>query len=75
MMCALKNNKVVPCAGEFVLSEGLCLKHAVLFDVWICEHEGFRVYQSDYPRRWKRSKVHKWLNEIGNEKANKILNS
>lgn len=73
MRCTLKNNRVVPCAGEFIPSEGLCLKHAVLFDFWICDCKGHRVYRTDYPLNWKRSKVHQWLNNIGNENANKIL--
>lgn len=74
MSCAVKNNRVVPCGGEFIPSEGACLKHAVLFDIWICEHEGHRIYRTEYPRGWKRSKFHQWLNKIGNENAEKILN-
>lgn len=74
MLCALKNNHTVPCGGKFVPSEGLCLKHAVLFDVWICEYGGHRVYRSDYSQNWKRSKFPQWLNKIGNEIAIKIFN-
>lgn len=71
--CSAKNNKVVPCAGKYIPSEGCCLKHAVLFDVWICEFEGYRVYRTDHPIDWKRSKFHKWLNKIGNKNAIKIF--
>ncbi len=71
--CVAKNNRTVPCGGEFIPSEGLCLKHAVLFDVWICEHGGDRVYETKYPRNWKRSIFYKWLNKIGNINAREIL--
>jgi len=67
------NNSVVACSGEYMPSEGCCLKHAVLFDVWICEFGGYRVYRTDYPRNWKRSKFHQWLNKIGNENAEKMF--
>jgi hypothetical protein len=75
MKCALSTNRVVPCSDDFIASEGLCVKHAVLFDFWVCERQGYRVYQTDYPLNWKRSKVHQWLNILGNENAEKILNS
>lgn len=71
--CAAESNRIVRCGGPFMESQGCCLKHAVLFDVWICEHEGFRVYRTDYPRNWKRSKFQQWLNGIGNANAEKIL--
>lgn len=74
MRCTLKHNRNVPCAGRYILSEGLCLKHAILFDVWICEYDGYRIYRTDYPLNWKRSKVHQWLNKLGNQNAQKILN-
>ena len=73
MLCALGNNQIVPCGGEFIPSVGLCSKHAVLFDFWFRERQGWRVYRTDYPHNWKRSKVHQWLNIIGNENAEKIL--
>lgn len=75
MQCSARNNKIVTCDGEYIPSEGCCLKHAILFDVWICECEGRRVYQTDYPLGWKRSKFHKWLNIIGEEVATKIYKS
>ncbi len=75
MFCAARTNRIVPCGGELIPSEGLCLNHAILFDVWICGYGGFRVYQTEHPRNWKRSKFHHWLNEIGNKQATKILNS
>lgn len=74
MECAAQSNEVVGCKGRFVPSEGCCLKHAVLFDVWVCEHEGYRVYRTDYPRNWKRSKFHQWLNDLGEANAQLILN-
>lgn len=73
MNCAAKYNPTVFCAGDFMESQGCCLKHAVLFDIWIAEFEGFRVYQTDYPRNWKRSKFHEWLNKIGPEVAQKLF--
>lgn len=61
-LCNARFNKTVPCNGEFIKSEGCCLRHAVLFDVWICDEDGFRVYKTEYPLNWKRSKFHQWLN-------------
>lgn len=73
MECAARHNRVIMCDGEYVPSEGCCIKHAVLFDFWICEKEGFRIYQTDYPKNWKRSKFHKWLNTLNEEIVKKIL--
>jgi len=73
MNCAAKTNLVVRCEGILIASEGLCLKHAVLFDVWICEYQGWRIYATQYPRNWKRNKFHQWLNKIGNVNAEKIF--
>lgn len=70
--CAARSNHIVPCGGEIVEEAGLCMKHMVLFEIWIDEFEGHRVYRTEYPRGWKRSIFHKWLNEIGSENANKI---
>jgi len=70
--CVARFNKVVTCQGRFVKEAGLCSKHMVLYEIWIDEHEGYRVYRTEYPRNWKRSIFHKWLNEIGAEAANKI---
>lgn len=72
--CAARYNRIIGCAGEFIPGEGCCIKHAILFDIWICEHEGYRIYRTDYPRNWKRSKFHKWLNQLGEKNAQKILN-
>lgn len=74
MNCAMRYNHSVPCAGDFIPSEGACLKHALLFDVWICEHEGYRVYRTGYPISWKRSKFHRWLDKIGDKNAMLIFN-
>ena len=41
--CLARHNGSVPCDGAYMPSEGLCLRHAVLFDVWIA-HGGFHVY-------------------------------
>ena len=62
--CAASSNRTIVCKGELVPSEGCCLRHAVLFDYWISDHGGHRVYASPYPRRWKRSKFHQWLNTL-----------
>lgn len=73
MQCAVRNNRVVRCEGEFMPSEGCCFKHAMLFDVWLCDYFGHRVYLTGYPHNWKRSKFHQWLNQLGEENAQKIL--
>lgn len=70
--CGVKSNKVVTCEGEYMPSQGCCLRHAVLFDIWIAEFGGHRVYGTDYPRRWKRSKFHKWLNSLTPEAVEKL---
>ncbi len=70
--CVASTNRIVLCEGEYIKEAGLCSKHMVLYDTWIDEHEGFRVYRTDYPRRWKRSIFHKWLNKIGADTASKI---
>ena len=70
----------MPCDGEWIASEGLCLRHAVLFDVWIAECGGHRVYGysrggevaeptvgSKNPadlRAWKRRKFLAWLDTL-----------
>ena len=70
--CAVRSNRVIACKGEFVPSEGCCLRHAVLFDYWIAEVGGFRVYASPWPRRWKRSKFHQWLNTLSDAGVRRI---
>ena len=72
MECVARFNKIVLCEGGYVKEAGLCEKHMVLFEIWIDEHEGHRVYQTEYPRNWKRSIFHKWLNKIGETNAQKI---
>lgn len=72
--CRAGSNKTIPCAGRFVPSEGLCLRHACLFDIWIAEHDGHRVYgfkgstvgEENPPalRRWKRAQFHAWLDKL-----------
>ena len=70
--CIAHSNKTVPCEDQFIPEAGLCMKHMVLFEIWIDEHEGHRVYDTDYPKNWKRSIFHRWLDKIGNTTANKI---
>jgi len=75
MKCAASSNRTIPCDGEYIQSEGCCLRHAVLFDFWIAEHKGFRIYRTNYSRRWKRSKFHQWLNTLTIDDVERILNS
>lgn len=42
--CPLRHRKTISCDGEFIPSEVLCLRHAMLFDIWIAEYDGHRVY-------------------------------
>lgn len=70
--CIASNNRIVMCEGEYVKEAGLCNKHMVLFEIWIDEHNGYWVYRTEYPLRWKRSIFHKWLNELGAVNASKI---
>lgn len=72
--CRAAGRKTIGCAGEVVASEGLCFRHAALFDIWICEYDGNRVYsfkgetrgEDDEPklRRWKRAQFHAWLDGV-----------
>jgi len=78
--CSARFNKTIPCDGEFVKAEGLCLHHAVLFNIWI-DLEGFSVYQykprGEYNKQklnnWKRSKFHRWLDGLTVELANRMV--
>ena len=72
MDCVARFNKTVLCKGTHIKEAGLCERHMVLFEIWIDEHEGYRVYQTEYPRNWKRSIFHKWLNKLGELNAQKI---
>jgi len=91
MDCAEKNNRTIKCDGEYIQSEGLCLKHAVLFNCWL-DIGGFRVYlfnpdpenikeptkaekNPEQLRRWKRAQFHKWLNTLTEKQAQAILES
>lgn len=88
MWCRARSNRTIPCEGEFVESEGLCFRHACLFDVWIA-NGGWRVYAFnpdglDTPRiggtnprqlrRWKRAQFHGWLNTLTIGQVETILN-
>ena len=87
--CAARNNGTVSCDGEFMPSEGLCLRHAVLFDVWIA-NGGHRVYSFNPPetplaaptigarnpvrlRRWKRAQFHRWLDSLSLTDVEQIM--
>lgn len=70
--CVASSNRIVTCEGEYVKEAGLCSKHMVLYEIWVDEFGGHRVYRTEYPRRWKRSIFHKWLNELGAVNASKI---
>jgi hypothetical protein len=57
------------------------LRHACLFDIWIAEHDGYKVYRyensganQDELLRWKRAQFHKWLDTLTVEKVEKMLN-
>lgn len=77
--CNVAANRTIPCDGDYMKSEGCCLRHAVLFDYWIAEHSGFRVYnfrrEGETPqiRRWKRAKFHTWLNTLTIEDVERIM--
>ena len=49
--CKARFNKIITCDGEYIESEGLCLRHAILFDIWIAEYDGWKMY--GYKRRPK----------------------
>lgn len=73
--CAARHNKTIPCDGEYVPSEGCCLRRAALFDIWIAEFGGHRASSFEDPsadpdklRRWKRAQ------SLTVEKAEALLN-
>lgn len=79
MECAVCS-QTIPCAGEIIESEGCCLRHACLFDIWICEYEGNKVYDfnpanadSERLRQWKRVQFQKWLDTLTLEEVNEML--
>lgn len=87
--CIARNNRTVLCQGEYISSEGLCLRHACLFDIWIADYSGWKVYSFkgqrdvDNPtigkenpeqlRRWKRAKFHRWLDKLNSDQVEKLL--
>ncbi len=85
MSCRARDNQTIPCSGEHVESEGLCLRHACLFDIWIAEHNGHRVYgfkgstvgeeNPEKLRRWKRAQFHKWLDNLRMEDVAVMLSA
>jgi hypothetical protein len=74
-LCNANSNKTISCAGDYMPSEGCCLKHSVLFDFWIADRNGAEVYESEQPRSWKRAQFHKWLDSITEDTAKAILDS
>lgn len=82
MRCLLHAVQEVPCKGELVRSEGLCVRHTVLFNYWLCDREGFRVYAFENPdsnqsalRRWKRNKFKSWLRTLSIAQVEAIMRS
>ena len=88
--CRARSRRAIQCDGEFIESEGLCFRHAVLFDYWICEKDGWRVYKfnpdsvdsqtigEENPeklRRWKRAQFHKWLDTLTEQDVKAIMES
>lgn len=81
--CAARFNKTIGCDGEYVLSQGACVRHAVLFDFWIDNYDGYRVYlyepkgpaDPDKIDRWKRSKFHRWLDMLTDDDVKRIEQS
>lgn len=82
-ICRVRGNKTIPCDGEYVPSEGACFRHACLFDIWIADYRGHRVYDfkgstigEENPeklRRWKRAQFHKWLDTLTVEIVERLL--
>lgn len=81
--CAARFNKTIGCKGEYIPSQGACVRHAVLFDFWIDNCGGHRVYlfEAKEPTdpetldRWKRSKFHRWLNTLTDDDVKRIEQS
>lgn len=81
--CNARFNNVIPCKGNYIEAEGCCERHAMLFDVWICEHKGHKVYgfkgstdgrkDEESLRRWKRAQFHRWLNKLTVERVDAML--
>lgn len=81
--CKTRFNKTIKCAGEYIESEGCCLRHAVLFDIWIAEHDGYKVYgfkdstigdeNPEQLKRWKRAQFHKWLDTLNEKQAERMM--
>jgi len=70
--CKLAGRKLtIPCDGEFIPPEGLCFRHAALFDVWICDCDGHAYVD----RLERREAFVAWLNSMTLEQAERILTS
>ena len=73
--CALQGKTALPCKGEFIPSQHACLRHACLFDYWICEKRGYRIYNKSEPLAWKRAQFVAWLDQLTESDVRRILES
>ena len=79
--CNARYNESVPCEDEYIPSEGMCLTHACLFDYWLSDVNGHRVYEfkkehsSDSLDKWRRRQFYKWLDTLNAGDVKQILNS
>ena len=64
----------VPCRGVLVEEDGLCVRHAVLFDEWMGHHGGEDVYRHPgLSRDEKRKRFQAWLVGLRTSDLNAIL--
>ncbi len=81
--CAARFNKTIGCEGEYIPSQGACVRHAVLFDFWIDNYNGHNVYlyepkEPTDPEKldnWKRSKFNRWLDTLTDNNVKRIEQS
>lgn len=87
--CNARFNRTIPCNGPYIESEGCCERHAMLFDIWIAEFNGWKVYafkggqdienptqgskNPEQLKNWKRRQFHKWLDTLTLDKVNQLL--
>ena len=77
--CNARYNRAIPCEGEYMKSEGSCLRHACLFDIWF-DQGGYRVYKfksamaSQVLDKWRRRQFYKWLDALTVKQVEKMLN-
>lgn len=54
-----------PCRGPYIVNEGLCLRHALLFQFWFLHRGGEAVYQDQaIERGMKRTRFREWLAKL-----------